>query len=423
MYFGMPGDSWLAWMEEINLEMELNRHTPKECKLYEIIYLSTMVDYAKAFPPEEVASWPWWFKTPKTEKTCMRFYRKHDKTQVFRDTIKDKISHEDNVIIHIAGDTGSGKSILGLSLANEFDPNMHKGRFGNSNRDVIENIATVKQETIIGPKFILRDEILPERGADSHVAEDVKEGTMVALRKSRISEIECCPEMELDEKYAFSLRMIDNNYYHRSFPNTAMTIEQQVDWYLEYPAVMRALIYKSPKGGRFRGAMHNYDPWGFIAVRQLGWRMDARGNMSIVEKERKLLIDYTQFKEEQNEKIASRGIADKDFVPFFKEILHTAFSSEDRIQKDALEMFQSKAEEGDVILTRINMTGAGDVIYKYARKHKRWHGITEDMQRIMARRLKTYCLEIDLFNVPLSDFLNDPDHIKEFTSKEVEGDE
>ncbi len=423
MKFGMAQDSWLSWMEEINTEMEAKKHDKsKECKLYEILFQSTTVDYATRSPPEEAESWPWWFKTPKTEESCDFYYRKHDKTNAFKQAIKEKISKEDNVILHIAGDTGSGKSILGLSLANEFDPNMHKGRFGNSNRDIIANIATVKKEPILGPKFILRDEILAERGADSHVSEDVKDSTMVALRKARISEIECCPDMEFDEKFAFSLRMIDNNYFDRPFPDRIMTVEEQVDWYLEYPGLMRALIYKSPKGGVTHSAIVD-EPWGFVTIRQLGWRMDGEGRIVKHEKERKLLIDYTQFKEEQNEKIASMGISNKDFKPFFKEILEKAFSSEERIENDVIEMFKHKEEDGDVVLKIINLAGAEDIIEEYADSHERWHSITSDMVRIMARKLRRYCMKIKLKNVMLSDFLNDPEHIKEFTNREVDIDE
>lgn len=424
MYFGMAKDTWLSWMEEINTEMEIKRHArEKECKLYEILYLSTVVDYVGMFPESETQQWPPWYReVTKSERSCSYYYKKHNKTEVFKDAIMDKISKEDNVIIRVAGDTGSGKSILGLSMANMFDRNMHKGRFGNSNRDIIANITNAKKEPIVGPKFLLRDEILKERGADSHVSEDIKDSTMVALRKARISMIECCPDFALDEKFAFSLRMIDNNYFFRKFPETQMTIEEQVDWYLKHPAIMRALVYKSPKGGVTHHTLYD-EPWGFVEIPQIGWRMDSKGNMSVVEKERQLLIDYTRFKEEQNEKIANMGISNKDFKPFFIELLHQAFSCEERIENDVLEMFQVKAEEGDVILTKVNMAGAGDVIEEYAENNDRWHGITSDMVKIMSRKLRRYCMKIKLKNVPLSRFMNDPDYIREFTSREVDLDE
>jgi hypothetical protein len=86
-------------------------------------------------------------------------------------------------------------------------------------------------------------------------------------------------------------------------------------------------------------------------------------------------------------------------------------------------MFQVKAEEGDVILTKVNMAGAGDVIEEYAENNDRWHGITSDMVKIMSRKLRRYCMKIKLKNVPLSRFMNDPDYIREFTSREVDLDE
>jgi hypothetical protein len=185
---------------------------------------------------------------------------------------------------------------------------------------------------------------------------------------------------------------------------------------------MRALVYKSPKGGVTHHTLYD-EPWGFVEIPQIGWRMDSKGNMSVVEKERQLLIDYTRFKEEQNEKIANMGISNKDFKPFFIELLHQAFSCEERIENDVLEMFQVKADEGDVILTKVNMAGAGDVIEEYAENNDRWHGITSDMVKIMSRKLRRYCMKIKLKNVPLSRFMNDPDYIREFTSREVDLDE